>query len=90
MTVSTESNACDPERTAAVERALFQSAAGGSVRAQVFWLVNRWPERWRSVRGIRVAPRVPSFAELARFAREAYSWKGQAEKLLALYARLGG
>lgn len=31
----------------AVENALLQSALGGSITAQLFWLKNRRPDKWR-------------------------------------------
>ena len=48
----------------AVEDALLQSALNGSIRAQVFWLVNRAPYKWQPVWRIRVAPRLPSLASM--------------------------
>jgi len=33
-----------------VEDALYAAAMSGNVKAQIFWLCNRAPERWRSAR----------------------------------------
>ena len=54
----------EAERDAKVEKALVQSALNGSIRAQVFWLVNRAPYKWRPVWRIRVAPQLPSLASM--------------------------
>ena len=54
----------EAKRDAKVERALVQSALNGSIRAQVFWLVNRAPYKWQPVWRIRVAPRLPSLASM--------------------------
>jgi len=48
----------------AVEDALYESAMRGSIRAQIFWLVNRAPYKWRPVWRIRVMPRLPSLASM--------------------------
>lgn len=44
------------EETAAeqVEDALFQSAINGNTQAQLYWLKNRAPKRWRDARGVDV------------------------------------
>jgi len=34
-------------RTQIVEDALFKSALGGNITAQIFWLKNRAPDRWK-------------------------------------------
>jgi hypothetical protein len=38
-----------------VERSLFQRAIDGDVTAQIFWLKNRRPDRWRDVQRIEAA-----------------------------------
>jgi len=51
---------------AAVEDALWRSAMAGSIRAQVFWLVNRAPQKWRPVGRMSFMPRMPSVASMLR------------------------
>ena len=52
----------------AVEAALLRSALGGDFRAQVFWLVNRAPLKWRPVGRMSFLPRLPSVASMLRVA----------------------
>lgn len=37
-----------------VENAVYNTALNGDVRAQQYWLNNRWPERWRNERHLNV------------------------------------
>lgn len=39
-----------------VENALYKSALSGNVTAQIFWLKNRRPDRWREKREVEVNP----------------------------------
>ncbi len=39
-----------------VENALYESALSGNVTAQIFWLKNRRPDRWREKREVEVNP----------------------------------
>lgn len=39
-----------------VENALYKSALSGNVTAQIFWLKNRRPDRWREKREVEVSP----------------------------------
>ena len=42
----------------AVESALLESAVGGNVTAQIFYLCNRQPDRWQHVNQVRVDTKV--------------------------------
>jgi hypothetical protein len=55
----------DPGRFRAVEDALLEKALAGSVTAQVFWLCNRAPERWRHVQKVQVQGTVEQICLLA-------------------------
>lgn len=39
---------------ASMEEAVYQKGRAGNVTAQMFWLLNRVPERWRDVKRIEV------------------------------------
>ena len=43
------------ERNVIVEDALFEKAIKGNVTAQIFWLCNRLPERWKNVQKIEAS-----------------------------------
>jgi len=40
-------------RTQVIEDALYKSAINGNITAQIFWLKNRAPKRWRDVQDQR-------------------------------------
>jgi hypothetical protein len=40
------------EQLIQVEEALFESAVSGNVTAQIFWLCNRAPERWKRLNAL--------------------------------------
>jgi len=50
----------------AVEEALVESAMAGSIRAQIFWLINRAPYKWRPVGRMSFMPRMPSLASMLK------------------------
>lgn len=48
----------------AMESSLFESGIAGNVTAQIFWLKNRQPERWRDVNRVEVDAKVTAVGAL--------------------------
>lgn len=57
-------------RTQIVEDALFKNACEGNTTAQIFWLKNRAPERWRDVQDYRHEGNVGLTHQTAEQARQ--------------------
>lgn len=53
-----------------VENALLKNALGGNTTAQIFWLKNRRPDKWKDKRDIDVKDNGTSLAEVIQKAYE--------------------